>query len=50
MPAKPHIAKADAYRLYLLMTAAQSFALSALMLTPILGVFHHSLKDNAQGD
>lgn len=28
MPAKLHIAKADAYRLYLLMTAAQSFALS----------------------
>lgn len=28
MPGKPHIAKADAYRLYLLMTAAQSFALS----------------------
>ena len=28
MPAKLHIVKADAYRLYLLMTAAQSFALS----------------------
>lgn len=28
MPAKPRIAKADAYWLYLLMTAAQSFALS----------------------
>lgn len=34
----------------LLRSVRFAMALSALMLTPILAVFHHSLKDNAQDD